>query len=317
MKEELISIIVPVYQVEEYLSQCIESIIRQTYKDIEIILVDDGSLDSSGDICDKFARTDNRIKVIHTKNGGVSKARNIGLKNACGKYICFIDSDDYVKEDYIERLFELCIENDSDISICGVIDIENGQVKNKSKAINTVYSSTQAIKEVFEEKNFYCVMWAKMFKKRLFEYYNFCEDTAVAEDLQIIYKIFDEASSIAINTKECLYYYRVREGSTQNSKFNKNHEKELEILEEAIVYLRDKHKEILGSVVKKYVSVSYRLIKKSIIDGKYKKQFAVKVKNGIKKYRKELKIKDLKTYIKIYILLYGQWAIKILTKKHN
>lgn len=317
MKEELISIIIPVYQVEKYLSECIESIIRQTYKNIEIILVDDGSTDSSGCICDNFAQTDSRIKVIHKKNEGVSKARNIGIKNASGNYICFIDSDDYVKKDYIKRLYELCIENNSDISICGVINIENGQVKTKSKAINTVYSSEEAIKGIFDEKYFCCVMWGKMFKKILFKSYNFCENIAVAEDLQIIYKIFDEASSIAINTKECLYYYRVREGSAQNSKFNKNHEKELEILEEAIIYLRDNHKEILGSVVKKYINVSYRLIKKSIIDGKYNKQFAVKVKNGIKKYIKELNIKDLKTHIKIYILLYGQWAIRILEKKHD
>lgn len=317
MKEKLISIIVPVYQVEEYLSQCIESIIRQTYKDIEIILVDDGSLDSSGDICNKFARTDNRIKVIHTKNGGVSKARNIGLQVSHGEYVCFIDADDYIKENYIEYLYRLCIENKADISICGVIDIENGQIKTKSKKFCAVYTSEQAIKEVFEERYFYCVMWAKMFKKILFQNYNFCEGTAVAEDLQIIYKIFDEASNIVINTKECLYYYRVREGSAQNSEFNEKHEKELEVLEEAIRYLRNNHKKILGSAVKKYINVSYRLIKKSIIDEKYNKEFAKKVKDGIKKYKKELNKRNLKIQIKNYILLYGQWLIRIFAKKKN
>ena len=103
--EDLISVIVPVYNVEKYLNKCIDSIINQTYKNLEIILVDDGSQDSSGKICDEYTKKDNRIKVIHKENGGVSSARNIGLNNATGEWIAFIDADDWVDEEYLQTLF--------------------------------------------------------------------------------------------------------------------------------------------------------------------------------------------------------------------
>ena len=107
MKNELISIVVPIYNVEKYLEKCVESILRQTYKNIEIILVDDGSPDLCGEICENYKKIDKRITVIHKKNGGLSDARNYGIKHSNGKYITFIDSDDYVERDYIEYLYNL------------------------------------------------------------------------------------------------------------------------------------------------------------------------------------------------------------------
>ncbi len=121
--EELISIIVPVYNVEQYLEKCVKSIIRQTYKNIEIILIDDGATDSSGKICDKLKLKDNRIKVIHKENGGLSDARNAGLKVAKGEYIGFVDSDDYIKEDMFETLYNLNKKYNSEISIVSYYEI--------------------------------------------------------------------------------------------------------------------------------------------------------------------------------------------------
>lgn len=106
-KEDLISIVIPVYKVELYLEKCIESIINQTYKNLEIIIVDDGSPDNCPKICDEYAQKDNRIKVIHKENGGLSDARNAGIDVAAGKYIAFVDSDDYVSNDYIEYMYNL------------------------------------------------------------------------------------------------------------------------------------------------------------------------------------------------------------------
>lgn len=118
MKEDLISIIVPVYKVENYLSKCLDSMICQTYKNIEIILVDDGSPDNSGKICDDYAKKDSRIKVIHKENGGLSDARNAGLKIATGKYIGFVDSDDYISVEMYEKLYNQAKKEDADIACC-------------------------------------------------------------------------------------------------------------------------------------------------------------------------------------------------------
>ena len=115
---DLISVIIPIYNVEKFLSFCIDSIVNQTYKNLEIILVDDGSTDNSGKICDEYALKDNRIKVMHKQNGGVSSARNVGLNIAKGKYIGFVDSDDYVENDMFEILHNLIIKNNVDISCC-------------------------------------------------------------------------------------------------------------------------------------------------------------------------------------------------------
>ena len=130
MNRDLISIIVPIYNVEKYLTECVDSIIKQTYKNLEIILVDDGSTDHSKDICDQYVKIDTRIRVIHKVNGGLSSARNAGIDIANGNYYMFIDSDDYIKEDMVELLYSVMIENQCDMTICNIIRFyDNGDVK--------------------------------------------------------------------------------------------------------------------------------------------------------------------------------------------
>ena len=116
----LISIIVPIYNVEDYLCKCVDSILTQTYKNIEVILVNDGSIDNCGKICDEYALKDNRVKVIHKKNGGIADARNAGLEICCGDYIGFVDSDDWIAEDMYEVLHDFASSNSLDVAICGV-----------------------------------------------------------------------------------------------------------------------------------------------------------------------------------------------------
>ena len=117
----LISVIVPIYNVEKYLDRCVDSIINQTYKNLEIILVDDGSPDNCPQMCDDYAKKDSRIKVVHKENGGLSDARNVGMEVATGEYVSFIDSDDYISLDFYETLLETIVDNDSDIVECGVV----------------------------------------------------------------------------------------------------------------------------------------------------------------------------------------------------
>ena len=114
----LISVIVPVYKAEKYLDKCVQSIVNQTYKNLEIILVDDGSPDNCPEMCDEWAKKDSRIKVIHKENGGVSSARNAGLDNSFGDYIGFVDSDDFIENDFYECLYDNLVENGADISFC-------------------------------------------------------------------------------------------------------------------------------------------------------------------------------------------------------
>ena len=147
-EEELISVIVPVYNVEKYLEKCIDSIINQTYQNLEIILVDDGSTDGSGKICDEYSRKDNRIKVIHKENGGLSDARNIGIKNANGGLIGFIDSDDYITENMFEVLQKDLRKYNADISSC---DIQN--VNEAGECLKIIRVSTEGqTSKVFERE---------------------------------------------------------------------------------------------------------------------------------------------------------------------
>ena len=118
MEKDKVSIIVPVYNVEKYIEKCLNSLISQSYRNIEIILIDDGSKDNSGKICDKYKKKDPRIKVIHKENAGVSEARNSGIQKATGKYLCFVDADDFVMNDYIKYLHKLIAINCSDIAVC-------------------------------------------------------------------------------------------------------------------------------------------------------------------------------------------------------
>ena len=120
-KQPLISVIVPVYNVENYLPRCLDSIINQTYTNLEILLVDDGATDNSGKLCDEYAQKDNRIRVFHKENGGVSSARNMGLDNATGEYIAFVDSDDYIDKCMYEIMLNSSVQNNADIVVCGYL----------------------------------------------------------------------------------------------------------------------------------------------------------------------------------------------------
>lgn len=133
---ELISVVVPVYNVKPYLSECVYSILNQKYSNLELILVDDGSTDGSGTMCDELSETDKRIKVLHIENGGPSAARNAGVKAAKGDYISFVDSDDIVSEDYLKILYENAVAFDADVSMCRYVTFKNGEAPSEPDTEN-------------------------------------------------------------------------------------------------------------------------------------------------------------------------------------
>ena len=163
-----ISIIVPVYNVEKYLEKCVKSILNQTFTDFELILVDDGTPDSSGVICDQFAEKDERIKVIHKKNGGLSDARNTGIEVAKGEYIGFVDSDDYIAEDMYELLYTNIVNEEADLSICGIYDVYENKEAQKRIRQYMILNKFEAIKVILEAKIVSVHAVNKLYKKELF-----------------------------------------------------------------------------------------------------------------------------------------------------
>ena len=220
---ECVSIIVPIYRVEQYLDRCIESIINQTYKNIEIILVDDGSPDNCGRMCDKWAKKDDRIKVIHKENGGLSDARNVGLKEATGQYIAFVDSDDWVDVQYIELLLQALLKKDCDIVECNITKcyecncLERGMVNSFEKDI-AVYDAIKALENLIKDREFHQYVWNKIYKRELVKGI-FFEKGKTNEDEFWTYQVFGRAKKIG-HISERLYNYLQRDTSIMGITYN-------------------------------------------------------------------------------------------------
>jgi exopolysaccharide biosynthesis predicted pyruvyltransferase EpsI/GT2 family glycosyltransferase len=209
----LISVIVPVYNVEKYISKCIDSIINQSYKNLEIILVDDGSKDNSGVICDNYALKDKRIKVIHKKNGGLSSARNCGIDAANGDYFGFVDSDDWIDKDMYYSLLDSLIKNESDIAICGYYEYCNNKVRFHSCCVGeTIYDNKEAMAKLIQDNTFGNFAVNKLYKKQLFKEIRYPVGMNM-EDLGTTYKLFSEAKRISVIESPMYYYFVKREGS--------------------------------------------------------------------------------------------------------
>lgn len=239
MKEDLISIIVPIYNVEKYLSQCVESLINQTYKNIEIILVDDGSKDNCGNICDEYAQKDNRIIVVHKENGGLSDARNKGIDIAKGKYFVFVDSDDYVSNKFVENLYQMILENDCDIAICDYLQFENTLPVQEELQIKVdVLSNIEVLSKIYSENVKMIVAWNKIYKKELFNQIRY-PFGKINEDEFTTYKLIYKANKVAISN-EPLYYYRFNSSSIMGSGFNEKRLQYIEALEERMQFYKEK-----------------------------------------------------------------------------
>lgn len=230
MEKEKISIIIPVFNVAEYLSKCLDSIIQQTYRNIEIILVDDGSTDSCLQICNDYAIIDERITVIHQKNAGLSAARNSGINIASGQFITFVDSDDIVDKDMIEYLYRMLREQDADMSLCQMRRInEGGQfIDNPPTVKSFVVGDTpeKCLKAFFQSPNFDTVAWSKLYKSSLFSKIRF-PIGKFHEDVFTTYKVVSKCHRIVVGEKR-KYFYRVRQESIMNLPFRPSHMDALE-----------------------------------------------------------------------------------------
>ena len=229
--QDLISVIIPIYRVEDYLEECIQSIIHQTYRNLEIILVDDGSDDGCGEICDRYASMDARIKVIHQKNRGLDGARKAGISAATGEYVGYVDGDDWIEPEMYERLIEFAKKYDVDVVESGVIDswIEDSKTR-VSYLPEGVFKGKTFEKEI-EPKLLYCgkffrygispYVWNKLFKRELLYSFQMIKEilNSTADDVVVTIPSIAKAKSLYI-TYECYYHYRVRENSGKRRENN-------------------------------------------------------------------------------------------------
>ena len=256
----LISIVVPIYNVEQYLQKCVDSLINQTYKNLEIILVDDGSPDNCPKICDEYAKQDSRIKVIHKENGGLSDARNAGMKIATGEYISFIDSDDWIKSEMVEDMYNRIIEDNSDLVSSGVlwVDEDGVEIRNATVSENCVLNTEQAMTELINDGKLKQHVWNKLYKADLIKNIPF-DKGKYHEDVFWSYKVIGEAERISIE-KNSYYFYVQRSESIMGEKYSAKRLDALDAMELSCEYTKEKFPKLYNNALTVYIgSCMYHL----------------------------------------------------------
>lgn len=237
---EKISVIIPIYKVEKYLEECIISVVNQDYKNLEIILVDDGSPDLCPTICDEWEKKDSRIKVIHKSNGGLSDARNRGIDLATGDFIGFVDSDDVIKTSMFSNLLKVCKKYKVDIACCGrILFNDKTTLGEKFGSEEKVYTTEEALKSSLIGQHVDVAAWDKLYKRDLFKTIRFPVGE-INEDTAIYYKLLDKSGKIA-HTGTYEYYYRCRAGSITQTSYR--------IIDRVNIF---KHLDDLGQFIEKY-----------------------------------------------------------------
>ena len=269
MMKEKISIIVPVYNVEAYLERCVESILKQTYTNLEILLVNDGSTDKSGELCDKLALRDHRIRVIHKENGGLSDARNRGIDEASSNLIGFIDSDDYIDEDMYETLYRQMVASKADLSMCGHYDVYH-QIPEKQVAEIKTWElmPEEAIKMVMEAKILSVTAVNKLYKKALFEQLRF-RIGKIAEDAFIMVDLIHQCSKI-VATNEKKYYYVHRENSITTQKFSLKFLNVIEAYEQNAKIISENYPDLYDVAIMRLNWAYFYVLDRLLVDNDFK-----------------------------------------------
>ncbi len=260
MQKDLISIIIPVYNVEEYLDRCIQSVLHQTYQTLEIILVDDGSTDHSGQMCDVYAKSDKRIKVVHKPNGGLSDARNAGLKVATGIYIGYVDSDDWIELDMYERMYTACVDNQAELAICRYVTEYSTKDFNPTtsnvESNQVVPLSREALLKIYicghDQYVIYNSVWSKLFHKDLVKDMFFPKGRN-SEDIMYTTKAFCKLKKAVYMDTGFYHYVQDRQGSIMNvTKSERMFRDEIPFWRAHISYIRTNVSETMGDLAAYY-----------------------------------------------------------------
>ena len=277
--QPLISIIVPIYKVEQYLPKCLDAIINQTYMNLEILLVDDGSPDRCGEICDEYAKNDNRIKVIHKNNEGLADARNKALDMMKGEYVVCVDSDDYISSTHVEGLYKLIVKYGAYVAIntsCNFFDGTIPLPKKKPKKDIIFDSGLKAVEAMFYQELYDTCAWGKMYKANLFDGLRYPKGL-LFEDFPTTYRLLLKANKVVFNGEQS-YFYRLRSNSIERKAFS------LQKLDSGLKLLEmiDQQKNILLPIIKSYncrmVSFLFHLLFQMPKGYVYRKVFQEKIR---------------------------------------
>ena len=301
-----VSMIVPVYQVEKYIAQCIESVLNQTFQDFELILIDDGSKDTSGIICDSYAAKDDRIIVIHTENKGAAAARNTGLERASGRYITFLDGDDYLAENMIARLHEVIEHSEYDMVVSDFLNLlpdekDNFIVHLQERTVN----GRDVLEHLKNEKTYgvWTVVWNKIYNREVLENLRF-PDGKYFEDEFFSNQLYLKSNQIHV-IPDVLCYHRVLASSTMNTQKEENYLDLLEALQERLeIYLKYNYSEDETYKVLIYLLEPFTRCVKAKFSG-IDKQKVVHAKKFIRKISKKLMKGNLSFVKKISLVVIG------------
>lgn len=306
MNKDLVSVILPVYGVEKYLADCIESILNQTYKNLQIILVDDESKDRSPEICDDYAKKDPRIKVIHKKNGGAASARNVGLDNAAGDYVCFVDSDDTVKTDYIEKLLYTVNKYQADVAVCGFFYYYQNRLKRAGyQGQQKEFTQKEYLKKFLSD--WMCgLIWNKIFSKAAIQDIRFEEGHKIDDEF-FTYQVIMNAHKV-IQFEEPLYNYRMRKSSVMSEAS----EYQLQILQDKLQYTQKRYEQVVEmypELKKVYLEGMVDSLIHFCTKGSDCKEGRDEIRNVIHKYQRKILLSNINWKVK-YQFLRGCFSVK-------
>lgn len=311
---DLISIIVPVYKSELYLECCIKSLINQTYKNIEIILVEDGSPDRCAAICDKWANIDNRIKVIHKKNGGSAQARNVGLHHACGNYIGFVDSDDFIFPEMYQILLNQLYLTGADIAECDFYNVNSSDFPKAEGISNNGFclNVEQALQGNICDTVCRQLVWNKLYSKRVIEGIQFVEQKYIDDEF-FTYRVLAQAKKISVIPTK-LYCYRQQSESVMHQRYSIKRLDVIEAKQWRMNLLEDKYPRLVNLAQKEYFFACIYHGQKSLLclSGEERKEAVRLLRGAFRKYSMAnlLKAKELSIYDKCWLYL-GRTCFKV------
>lgn len=319
----MISIIVPVYNAEKYLDKCINSIIDQSYRDFEVLLIDDGSSDGSAEICDTHASKDPRIRVIHKSNGGSASARNLGLKLAKGDYIAFVDADDYVDPDYLRIMYELALAHHADIVQCQYRTVQQNEQPSPEKYAKQeshkeiVCDNIQLLRDFCQKKTYVsvAVLWNKLYRRELFDHLEFVEKKGIDDEF-LIYRLIYLAKKI-VKTTASLYYYYMSPNSQMRSAPSLKKLDSIIAIEEQLEFFKSiGHMELHNMLLYRHysgIADSYHYVKKYFPEEKDRLQ---ELKEKKKSIPRVLTVKEVPVRDK-FLLLMRSYCPRLFAAVHR
>ena len=308
---DLISIIIPAYNVEKYLDRCLNSVVSQTYKNIEIILVDDGSANPCALLCDDWAKKDQRIKAFHKKNGGLSDARNYGVKKATGEYVFFVDSDDCISFETIETLYKAIKDNDAEIACCNYVIFSNDEPEyTEDKTFLVAENGQKACETMMCKKAFMITAWANLIKKQIvvdnpFPLNRYQEDEAIT------YKYYYQSKKTVVLDRKLYGYFRNENGIMKSPDNRKKNTLDLLLaLEEQLEFFKSRKEEKLYRLV-------YTRYTRCFAEAYYQNYIVVDKKEAKQVFKKDIKNKNERFLYKVFlimVLLFGKRMLGIKYK---